>query len=1447
MHSKSFNEMKGQPINIIQFPGLSIPFNKKFKEQLNGSGFGLNLIETETPEDLLLMIKEHEADCCIISQKACLQPVTETLSQLRKAGVNASVYVVVAEDEAADFRSLFRAGAADVFLATEPEATAQALLSAKLNDRGSSAPDGCSETKVQPHSGFSSSTPQAGHEQFLQWLVNSSKEYLLLLDAEGVVLMANDYAASRLGTTVRELLGRCIYPLLPDELAKKRKQMLQKTVETAEPLVFEDRRAGLWIRHYLQPVVEQGKVVAVAVYATEINEHKIAAEALAESELRLRLAVDASELGLYDLNVVTGETKVNSRYAEMIGYDLNTFVETNDAWMERLHPEDRIAVGRAYHDYVSGKTEEYKVEFRQKHKKGHWVWILSLGKIMERNTAGEPLRMLGTHLDITEKKNNEIRIERELGLRKLLFDVSNDGIVLFNHNFSIVDANNRFCSMLGYSLDELKQMKTWEFDALMDEQAVRSGYTAGAPIDERFVSVHRRKDGSTYHVEVSAKDFVWNEQWYVLCVCRDISDRIMSEAAIQEKISELEQSRSDAMKLAANLSKEVLEHQEAKAILLKKEEQIQQIFDNTPVGLLSFDEKGVITACNDQLVQIIGSSREALIGLDMTQLPDKELVGLIRNALKGEKGNYSGNYSSVTAHKQTDVRIQFAPVLNTSGAVTGGVGIVEDVSEEVASARHRFELEQRFTKSFITSPVAMAITLKKTGAFIDVNDAYVRLTGYNKEQIIGQTVTGLGIIEEEGRDRLLNTLDRLGHINQEEVLLRMRNNEQRVILISFEMYEITGQAYLLSTLIDITERKQYETELIKLTRAVEQSPVSIVITNLDGEIEYVNPKVVETTGYLPGELLGKNPRVLSSGEMSPAEYRNMYETIKQGQTWQGEFHNRKKNGELYWESATISPVINDMGDMTHYIAVKEDITDRKKLQQELLESELLYKSMFIGSPVPMWIYDVDSLKFVEVNNQAVKDYGFTQEEFAGMTLADIRPPEDTERLLDDVRTNSETSQGPVLWRHLKKDGSLIDVEISSHALPASKGKHHRMVMAYNVTDRQKAKDELEKAKSMAEASDRLKTAFLNNISHEVRTPLNGILGAVNIINEPDLGPDDMAEMLEIINESTERLIRTITDYMDISLINSGNLEYRPKNCSINAIIRQVADTFRWTASRKNIDLRLILPDNLQALELETDCELMSKALYQIVHNAIKYCNQGHVAIGLQREEKQLVVYVQDTGIGISEESQEHIFEPFIQEDMSSSRKYEGSGLGLAIVKGIMDVLGGSVAVESEKGVGSVFRLCLPVKEPVKVKKTADDSDLMQTKPHHAVVLIAEDDDSNYIVLELLLRQMSTAKLIRARNGEEAVRLALSEQDICLVMMDLRMPVMDGLEATRLIKAKKPELNILAITAYAMSGDEHKALSAGCNDYIAKPVALKTLKLKIEGFGVPLKSSAQEKK
>jgi len=474
----------------------------------------------------------------------------------------------------------------------------------------------------------------------------------------------------------------------------------------------------------------------------------------------------------------------------------------------------------------------------------------------------------------------------------------------------------------------------------------------------------------------------------------------------------------------------------------------------------------------------------------------------------------------------------------------------------------------------------------------------------------------------------------------------------------------------------------------------------------------------------------------------------------------------------------------------------------------------------------------------------VKDYGYSREEFAAMTLKDIRPSEDHEPLMNDVRSNLEKSQGPVMWRHLKKDGSQIDVEISSHALPVSAGIRQRMVMAYNVTEQQRAKDELQKAKALAEASDRLKTAFLNNISHEVRTPLNGILGAVNLLNEPDVSKEDLAEMLEIINESTERLIRTITDYMDISLINSDNLECRMKKVILAPILRQVAGNFEWSATRKNLRLMLDMPPETNAMVVETDTELISKALYQIMHNAIKYTNQGEVIVGLKAETGKLVAFVRDTGIGISTDAINRVFEPFNQEDMSASRRYEGSGLGLAIVSGIMNKLGGTVRAESEKGVGSVFYLELPLFRDTVLTGPAPEPLKEKQEVKNVTVLIAEDEDSNYAVLELLLRQMSTAKLIRARNGQEAVQTALSDPSICLILMDIKMPVMDGLEATRQIKSQKPEINIVAITAYAMSGDEHKALSAGCNDYIAKPVALKTLKQKIESYGVPLKTTSK---
>jgi CheY-like chemotaxis protein len=401
----------------------------------------------------------------------------------------------------------------------------------------------------------------------------------------------------------------------------------------------------------------------------------------------------------------------------------------------------------------------------------------------------------------------------------------------------------------------------------------------------------------------------------------------------------------------------------------------------------------------------------------------------------------------------------------------------------------------------------------------------------------------------------------------------------------------------------------------------------------------------------------------------------------------------------------------------------------------------------------------------------------------------------------------------------------------------------RMVMSIDVTERLKASQAMEEAKLMAEASDKLKTAFLNNISHEVRTPLNGIMGASMLMSDPELSRDEMPELVEIINLSTERLIRTITDYMDISLLTSGNMEVNKKKIVLGNLHKKIHDKYIDEASGKNLSLIVEIKDSCRNHIVNTDEELLSKALDQLINNAIKFTQTGTVEVGCNVESGQLQIFVKDSGIGIKKESIDNIFKAFSHEDTGSSRRYEGSGLGLTIVKGIVDLLGGKINVESEKNKGSVFYIEFPLEENennfVK-KEPLLPQNIASGKKKKNVILIAEDDDTNYTVMEMLIRQTTTSDVIRAVNGQEAVDICLQNMDICFVLMDIKMPVMNGLEATKQIKAQLPDLKIVALTAYAMSGDENMVRMAGCDDYIAKPVSIKELKAKMQSHGIEMK-------
>jgi len=362
-----------------------------------------------------------------------------------------------------------------------------------------------------------------------------------------------------------------------------------------------------------------------------------------------------------------------------------------------------------------------------------------------------------------------------------------------------------------------------------------------------------------------------------------------------------------------------------------------------------------------------------------------------------------------------------------------------------------------------------------------------------------------------------------------------------------------------------------------------------------------------------------------------------------------------------------------------------------------------------------------------------------------------------------------------------------------------------------------------KEKMKAESSDKLKTAFLNNISHEVRTPLSGILGFGQYMSDPDLTQEEREIYIEILNKSSYRLLNTITNIMDISLIVSGSMEVHKTTFKLKKLFEEIYLGFSKQCFEKNLSLSLCVQEEQNDPEIYSDFILLKKTLSLILDNAVKFTNKGEITFGCKVTDDSYGFFVRDTGVGISSEAHVRIFENFMQEDVSMSRGHEGSGLGLSIAKGIVELLGGEISVESVKGEGSTFSFTLPAlpsEEALPEETVPKEAVPEEAVPKH-LILIAEDDEISYRLIKAILKNTSV-NLLRAYTGKTAVELVLEHPEISLVLMDLKMPVMNGLEAAKEIKSFRQNLPIIAVTAHAETGAEHLALSSGCDGYITKP-------------------------
>ncbi len=642
---------------------------------------------------------------------------------------------------------------------------------------------------------------------------------------------------------------------------------------------------------------------------------------------------------------------------------------------------------------------------------------------------------------------------------------------------------------------------------------------------------------------------------------------------------------------------------------------------------------------------------------------------------------------------------------------------------------------------------------------------------------------------------------------------------------TISLLRIVGEIF-----INSLERKRAQEQICKFSIAVEQSPSTVVITDTQANIEYVNPKFSEITGYTREEVIGKNPRFLKSGEQSLAFYQALWKTILSGDTWRSEFYNKKKNGTQYWELASISAIKNADGKATHFIKIGEDITKRKQTEAALQESEAFSRSIInaIGE-IGEGLFIVDADFSVRYMNQVMIDwFGNQTNKICYASLANIEQACPYCKL-EKVITKGET----VRYQPTTPDGRTF--EVIATPIPNSDGTVSKMEVIREITAQKKAEVALKQAKEEAESANRAKSEFLANMSHEIRTPMNAVIGFSELLSTL-VTDNKQKSYLEAIKMAGNMLLTLINDILDLSKIEAGRLEIQYDAVSPSLILNELTQIFDFKISEKKLKFLLDIDKELP-LGLVLDETRLRQVLLNLLGNAIKFTETGYIKLTAKtfytaKDKVDFIISVEDTGIGIPSNQQGIIFESFRQQQGQSTQKYGGTGLGLPISKRLVEMMKGQISVSSQEGKGSVFQITLRdvkvygTQKPKNTANTIIDLKNISFKGNRG--LVVDDIDSNRHLIKEWLFQVGM-EIIEAKNGQEALLFA-NKYHPDIILMDIRMPVMNGYEATKHLKKGKntKDIPIIAFTASVKVEMKSHLLAQGFDGYLSKPVNMAAL-------------------
>ncbi|WP_111707293.1 PAS domain S-box protein [Lutibacter citreus] len=1171
----------------------------------------------------------------------------------------------------------------------------------------------------------------------------------------------------------------------------------------------------------------------VIVSVEDVTERLQIRNALAESESRYKESQSIAKIGSWYYNFKEKKLNWSDELFYMLGLEAQSQTPSLEYYLSIIHKEDLNLVNNFQVEYLLNNPIKI-IKYRIKTKKGELKYVYEKRTVIIEN--GKIVRIIGICQDITENVISEKKLNTTKNLLSNTLSSIKDGFVILDHNSNYLYLNKEAADILGKPVESLIGNNIWaefpekEGDVFFDEY--QKAFKSRKPVTfENYFSPWGRWFENRM---IPSKDGM-------LILFNEITHEKISEFKIREAYNIINKSSSVAI---------LCENAKNFPVVFASENAID-LFGYTHIELLNGKVKIHELVHPDDLLEM----RMKFFEFRKESNSERFKANPIRILTKSGEIKW--------------VEVNYDINKNEKGKTTHIQGVIQDVTGKKKAQDLFFESNQRLEDQFRNTPLA-SIIWDPQMKVLEWNNSAQRIFGYSAEEIKGKNGLEL-IVPENIRPNVncvaKNLLDEKGGY---------RNTNDNITkngdIITCDWYNVAlkdaeGNSIGIASLAeDITEKlnsKKLLEKSEKKYRDIFEKSIDSVMILKDGFFEDCNESTLRIFGYEDKNLLIKlhlsqlSPDFQPDGTSSFLKAEELIKIAIEKGSNRFRWYHKRKNGQVFPAEVSLTK-IEENDDKIAIHAVIRDITERVKNEElegviyniskaaltinnfhefgEFIKNELhkiidtnnfyiaLYNeendtisAPFIIDEYQFEVQDIPAEKtltgYVIKTQKPLKVNTSEHEKLIKEGKVDMVGPKSKVWIGAPLKTQEKVFGAIVVQSYLSEDSySESDVQLLEFVA-------NQISSSIQIRNSQA---ELKNALFKAQESDRLKSAFLANMSHEIRTPMNGIIGFSELFLDSNLADNDRREYAKIVINSSKQLLSIVNDVLDISKIEAGAVQLYYSNVNINKLLEDLLQFYSPIAKDNNLQINYKKALSDEDSIISIDKTKLNQVLTNLLSNAFKFTEKGGVEFGYEFHDTELKFYVKDSGIGIDKKLQDRIFDRFIQAEVELNRQNKGTGLGLSISKKFIELFKGKMWIESDKKGTTVFFTIPFIKvKSLKVRKRKKEKIEMKSKKD-VIILVAEDEEYNMIYINELFSN-SCYKIIAAENGAKAVDLALNNNEIDIVFMDIKMPVMNGNDAMQKIKEVKPNLPIIALSAFAMESDKEKALSKGFDSYLTKPI------------------------